>query len=196
MNYLAHVFLSFDDPKLMIGQFIADDVKGKKYLTYSQRVSHGILLHRFVDHYTDTFPECLELRKEIREELGLFSGIAIDVYFDYMLSMYWSDFCETPREAFISGVYDVLDFHGNLMSEKRQFIYGKMKEQDWLSRYKSLEGIELTLSQMSGRISGGDHLLKATELLKKNEKMITEVFKMFFPKLISASKTKLDTFAT
>ena len=81
------------------------------------------------------------------------------------------------------------------MGEKRKYIYRKMAEQDWLGRYHSMEGIELTLQQMSRRIPEGSVLLKSPDLLEKHKKFITEVFEIFFPQLIYAAKSKLDTFA-
>jgi acyl carrier protein phosphodiesterase len=196
LNYLAHSFLSFDDPELLFGQFIADDIKGNKYQQFPTRIKEGILLHRYIDYFTDNFPECLELRKEFRSVLGLYSGVAIDVFFDHILAVQWDSYHTRNQQHFIQNVYDTLDKKTNLMSEKRRFIHGKMKEHDWLGRYKTLEGIQLTMNQMSKRVQNGEILTKSPELLEKHMKIITEVFEIFFPKLISASKSKLDTFAT
>ena len=56
MNFLAHIFLSGKDENLTIGNFIADSVKGKKYLKYPAGIQKGIILHRAIDSYTDTHP--------------------------------------------------------------------------------------------------------------------------------------------
>ena len=53
MNYLAHVYLSGSDKDLIIGNFIADHVKGKAYLDYPETIQKGILLHRKIDDFTD-----------------------------------------------------------------------------------------------------------------------------------------------
>ena len=37
MNYLAHIYLSGDDPGMQIGNFIADGVKGNHYPDYPLR---------------------------------------------------------------------------------------------------------------------------------------------------------------
>ncbi len=170
--------------------------KEKKYLDFPDRVRDGIILHRFIDEFTDTFPSCLELRSEIRGELGLYSGVAIDVYFDYLLSINWSKYSSVSRETFIQNAYKVLDDSQYLMTDRRKFILNKMKEYDWLARYNTLKGIELTLEQMSKRVMNGSQLQNAARILEKHQKKAEEVFEIFFPKLISASKSKLDTFAT
>ena len=46
MNFLAHIYLSGEDQGITIGNFIADGIKGKKYLSYSEVLQKGILLHK------------------------------------------------------------------------------------------------------------------------------------------------------
>lgn len=195
MNYLAHCYLAFGNPEWLVGQFIADDVKGRKYQDYTEGVSQGIILHRHVDHFTDTWPGCLEIRALLRPELGLFSGVALDVFFDHILALEWASHSDQERAEFIQTTYKTLSNYEEIMSEKRRYLFRKMVEADWLGRYHQPEGIALTLTQMSRRIPGGEILLQAPDLLEKNKKFITEVFKIFFPQLIYATKTKLDTFA-
>jgi acyl carrier protein phosphodiesterase len=195
MNYLAHCYLAFGNPDLLAGQFIADDVKGRKFENFPESIKRGILLHRFVDHFTDTWPGCLEIRAKLRPQLGLFSGIALDVFFDHILALEWDTHSELERSTFIQKTYDTLSDYEGYMTEKRKFLFHKMVEADWLGRYDKIEGISLTLTQMSRRIPGGEILLKASDQLEENKKFITEVFKIFFPQLIYATQTKLDTFA-
>ena len=49
MNYLAHILLSGTSPDVMIGNFIADSIKGSKYNSYPLQIQKGILLHRQID---------------------------------------------------------------------------------------------------------------------------------------------------
>jgi len=41
---------------MMIGNFIADHIKGNHYKEYSNEIQKGIFLHREIDTYTDTHP--------------------------------------------------------------------------------------------------------------------------------------------
>ena len=59
MNYLAHFYLSHHDENLIVGNYIADDIKGNKYLDYPQEIQKGILLHRLIDDYTDNHQRVL-----------------------------------------------------------------------------------------------------------------------------------------
>ena len=53
MNYLAHAYLSFNEPEILVGNMISDFVKGKKKFDYSPGVQKGIALHRAIDNFTD-----------------------------------------------------------------------------------------------------------------------------------------------
>ncbi len=41
MNYLAHAYLSFNDPDVLAGNMISDFVKGKKKFDYPGAHTHG-----------------------------------------------------------------------------------------------------------------------------------------------------------
>ena len=56
MNYLAHIYLSGANRKVAVGNFIGDFVKGNSYDIYPLSFQKGILLHREIDHFTDTHP--------------------------------------------------------------------------------------------------------------------------------------------
>ena len=56
MNFLAHLYLSGDDEEQIVGNFIADHVKGKAIESYSDGIRAGIMLHREIDVFTDSHP--------------------------------------------------------------------------------------------------------------------------------------------
>ena len=53
MNYLAHAYLSFNEPEILVGNMISDFVKGKKRFDFSENIQKGIMLHRNIDTFTD-----------------------------------------------------------------------------------------------------------------------------------------------
>ena len=63
MNFLAHIYLSGNNKKVTIGNFIADGIKGKKHQNFSKNIQIGILLHRAIDSYTDAHPVFRESTK-------------------------------------------------------------------------------------------------------------------------------------
>lgn len=196
MNYLAHFYLSFDEPQLLVGQFMGDYIKGSKYTVYPQRIQDGILLHRFIDHITDHSHHTESMRGLLRGHLGRYSGIALDVYYDHFLAVNWNTFHKKSLEEFIQWVYSELHEDNPFLNEEMNYILGYMKKYDWLGRYKNVSGIEKTLLEMSRRMPAHNTLSKAPEVLKDNYTALEKSFFMYFPELIAASKHKLDTFAS
>ncbi len=62
MNYLAHAYLSFNMPDILVGNMISDFIKGKKQFDYPLPVQKGIRLHRAIDTFTDTHAATQELK--------------------------------------------------------------------------------------------------------------------------------------
>ena len=83
MNYLAHAYLSFNDPEILVGNMISDFVKGKKKFDYPIRIQSGITLHRMIDTFTDEHPATKEAKEFFRAYYRLYSGAFIDVVYDH-----------------------------------------------------------------------------------------------------------------
>lgn len=195
MNYLAHFYLAFDNPDWLLGQFLGDYVKGKKYVEYPMSVQQGILLHRFIDYTTDNSTSTDEIRGLLRPELGRYSGIALDVYFDHFLAVNWNSYYNRPLEDFIQWSYSHLWALSSEMNNEMKTTLSYMMKYNWLERYKHQDGIERTLLEMSRRLPIGNSLGKAPETLRKQYAHIESAFFGFFPQLIAESKAKIDTFA-
>ena len=195
MNYLAHSFLSFSIEPVLFGQFIADDIKGNKWQQFDSTIQQGILMHRFIDNFTDSHPLVLELKKQMHPFLGKFSGVVLDVLFDHVLSQKWQLYSEQTRENWINTIYFQLGQRRLEMSEKRQFIIDKMIKHDWMNMYMSQEGTAEILNQMGRRIAFSNTLKDSFDVYIRNEKDIISTFDVFFPQIVSATQLKLDTFA-
>ena len=195
MNYLAHSFLSFSIEPVLFGQFIADDIKGNKWQQFDSTIQQGILMHRFIDNFTDSHPLVLELKKQMHPFLGKFSGVVLDVLFDHVLSQKWQLYSEQTRESWINTTYFQLGQRRLEMSEKRQFIIDKMIEHDWMNMYMTQEGTAEILNQMGRRIAFSNTLKDSFNVYIRNEKDIISTFDVFFPQIVSATQLKLDTFA-
>src|ERR1700709_705966 len=86
MNYLAHAYLSFNDPEILIGNLISDFVKGKAKYDYPERILAGINLHRAIDNFTDTHDSTRIAKEVFRPYYRLYSGAFIDVVYDHFLA--------------------------------------------------------------------------------------------------------------
>ena len=71
VNYLAHIYLSFDNKPRAVGNFIADAVKGKQYLKYPDEIQKGIQLHRAIDTFTDQHEAFKKANKNLLVPMGI-----------------------------------------------------------------------------------------------------------------------------
>ncbi|MGA2151478.1 MAG: DUF479 domain-containing protein, partial [Geobacteraceae bacterium] len=51
MNFLAHLYLSGDDPELLVGNLLGDFVKGRLSGNFPDGIERGIELHRRIDSF-------------------------------------------------------------------------------------------------------------------------------------------------
>lgn len=195
MNYLAHSFLSFSIEPILFGQFIADDIKGNKWQHLPEDVQTGVLLHRFIDNFTDSHPIILDLKKQFHPTLGKFAGVVLDVLMDHVLSIKWHAYSTVDRQLYIESTYGQLSSFLHEMPEKRKYIIEKMIEYDWMNMYRTQEGTARILNQMSQRISFTNPLRDSFDIYLQHERDILSVFDEFFPQILSASQRKLDIFA-
>lgn len=140
MNYLAHAYLSFNDPEILVGNMISDFVKGKKKFDYPDRILAGINLHRLIDTFTDEHPATKQAKEFFRPHYRLYSGAFIDVVYDHFLAKDLSEFTNPSLLAFSKQVYLSLEENRQWLPEHFAGMFPYMKSQNWLYNYHTLLG--------------------------------------------------------
>jgi acyl carrier protein phosphodiesterase len=180
MNFLGHLYLSGNHEEIMVGNFIGDYVKGKEYLYYPAAMRQGIMLHRYIDSYTDSHPITKISRAHISEKYGKYSGIIIDIFYDYFLSSSWNSFSNIELQAFVDYVIASLKKHYYDFPQGIKNWFPNFLRNNWLMSYSSIEGLEDVLHRMSGRTSVPDHSTFAVNVLRESEAEMRKEFKEFF----------------
>lgn len=183
MNHLAHLFLSRNFDKLMVGNFIADGVKGRKYLDFEEEISRGILMHRAIDSFTDSNAIVRRSKRFFRERYGLFSSLIIDVFYDHFLARNWSEYSGEPLPVFAGRAYGVLGEYHHMMPPRFQHMLPYMQKENWLLSYAQLDGIRRSLTGMSRRIANHPGIDHAPDELVQHYREIEYDFKEYFPLL-------------
>lgn len=184
MNFLAHLYLSRHDEELMIGNFIADSVKGKKWMDYSPGVAKGIQMHRLIDSYTDSHPVFIESIKRLRPVFRKYSGVVADIFYDHFLAAEWSKWHEMPLEDFTRSVHRILLKYEHIMPERSRMFLGYMLREKIPLPYASVKGIEKVLYGMSRRTSFENNMREGARELQKNYELYKSEFETFFPDII------------
>lgn len=152
MNYLAHSLLSsgFDD--IMIGNFIADSIKGTdKIETLRIGIREGVFLHRKIDHFTDSHPAFVRSRKRLLPHHGHYSAVIVDIIYDHFLASDFDQYSEIDLISFTQKVYALLFSNKTILPERIQTILPYMQRDNWLLNYGNMEGLDRALNGLSGR---------------------------------------------
>lgn len=190
MNLLAHQHLSFNQEFLMVGNFIADAVKGSKYQMYPDQVQTGILLHRAIDTYTDSHPLVLESRQLLYPFFHKYAGVVQDVYYDHFLASNWQQYSPVPLRDFCKSVYHNLQKNYELLPAKMQRMAGYMIMQDWLYSYRRMAGAAKALERMSYRAKFKSNMEHGLPPLVEHYKILSDHFAQFYPLLIREIEEK------
>lgn len=190
MNFLGHFYLAGDSESLIVGNFIADFVKGKKYNKYPKDISEGIIMHRSIDYFTDQHPMFRQSRNRLRENHGLFSGVIVDMFYDHVLAKNWNQYSSQGLKDYSQHIYEVIEKYWSDLPVESQYMLPFMRDHNWLLRYAEVDGIHRSLEGMSRRTKYPNRMNVATVELKKHFDQFETEFKVFFEDIREAFKDK------
>ena len=180
MNFLAHLYLSQNNTNLIIGNFIADGIKGKDLQQFSSAIQEGIVLHRAIDTFTDAHPVFRKSKRRLNARYRHYDSVIIDIFYDYFLAKNWHNYSAIPLDIYTQGVYSVLGKNESIFPENSKRFYDYMVEYNILYNYQYLEGIERVLKGMNNRTKGKSQMDLAIEDLRILTKEFEEDFTVFF----------------
>ncbi|MAT90325.1 MAG: ACP phosphodiesterase [Flavobacteriaceae bacterium] len=193
MNFLAHIYLSGTDEGVIIGNFIADGIKGRRYLKYPESIQKGILLHRAIDTFTDQHTTVKQSTARLHKNYGHYSGVIVDILYDHFLAKNWERYHDTPLTEFVSDFYALLRDNFAVLPTRIQRMMPYMITDNWLESYASVPGISKILKQMNIRTKGVSKMNFAVIELEAYYEEFESEFTSFFSELIIFSQQKLAT---
>lgn len=196
MNFLAHLYLSGNEEELMIGNFIADHVKGKQINNYSEGIVKGIWLHRQIDSYTDSHETVLESKLRLRERYRHYAPVIIDIFYDHFLAVHWHHYSSIALGEYSQYIHAIIAKYQAVLPEKSNFFFQYMLKNDILEAYSKVAGIERVLKGMARRTSFESGMETATEELVEYYSLFEDEFKRFFPQLRDFVAGELRIFST
>jgi acyl carrier protein phosphodiesterase len=173
----------------MIGNFIGDTVKGRKYENLQPIIRKGVLMHRAIDDFTDRHPVNARVRKLLHPKFGKYAGVYLDMYYDHFLAAGWDNFSEDiSLMSFCNKFYfDALIRYKYLPFKAKILLYTFIIRNS-LKNYSKLNGMKEALELMykySGLPKSGR---EGVECLVNNYNVLQEAFYEFFPLLVNHTR--------
>jgi acyl carrier protein phosphodiesterase len=181
MNLLAHAYLSFQQPQLLVGNMISDYVKGKKQYDYPIGIQQGIRLHRQIDQFTDTHPATYKGKQVFKSAVGTYAGAFMDVVYDHFLALDNNELNEKEWQEFADWVYIQLNLHTEHLPERFAPMLPYMQSQNWLYNYRFKVGIERSFGGLVRRAKYLTDSGPAFALFEANYPFLRECYQQFFP---------------
>ena len=175
----------------MIGNFIADHIRGNNYEEFSKEIQQGIFLHREIDTFTDAHEVVRKSKRRLHERYRHYDGVIIDIFYDYFLAKNWTDYSAIPLDIYTNSIYKLFTKKSSELPIKSQQFIKYMVEYNILFNYQYKDGIEKVLNGMNSRTKGKSQMNLAIEDLQNLEKEFEEDFTLFFKDLITFSNQKL-----
>lgn len=193
MNFLAHAYLSFGQPGILAGNMMGDFVKGKQKNTFPDEIKKGIELHWFIDSFTDTHPVVLEAKQAFKPLARLYSGMFVDVAFDYFLANDPAEKTEDEWRSFSQETYNIVGQYRYWFVPAFSELFYYMRMHDWLYNYRFDRQIKNSFNNVSRRAKylpiNADEVFDA---FQNNVPFLKDCYERFFPELKEAALQKLD----
>ena len=192
MNYLAHAYLSYNEPMILVGNMVSDFVKGRQKFGYAVSVQNGMELHRAIDSFTDSHPATARAKEVFRSYYRLYSGPITDIIYDHFLALDTTIFTEPSLLQFTNSVYQTLENETIHLPPHFLPVLTYMKAENWLYHYRTPEGIEKTLRGLVRRASFIHDSTQAYALFLSHYDELKACYEAFFPDVKQMAKGRLQ----
>jgi acyl carrier protein phosphodiesterase len=183
LNYLAHLYLSGNNPELMIGNFIADHVKGTSIKNYDEDIRAGIILHRAIDQFTDQHPVVEISKARLRPVFRKYAPVIVDIFYDHFLAKNWEQYHHQSLSVYAEQTYSLLLANDQLLPERTKYMLKYMIPQNWLLSYAEISGMEMALRGLSRRTRFESGMENSPKFLQQYYAEYESEFNLFFEEL-------------
>lgn len=192
MNFLAHAYLSFGKPDILVGNMIADLVKGKQVEIYPEGIRHGIRLHREIDAFTDNHPVTQEAIKAFRASTGKYAGAFLDIAYDYFVARDKENVPEGGWKLFAEESYMHIQERIDYLPDKFRTMFMYMQSENWLYNYRYEWMIKRSMERLVNRASFLPDDTPVFAEFKSHYDEIEAGYNRFFPELKAFVKKSLQ----
>jgi acyl carrier protein phosphodiesterase len=141
LNLLGHLYLSQNESaEARLFNLLGDRYKGNRFEHLSAEAQKGIRMHREIDYFMDNHSAVSGLKSELSSHLPKVSGIALDIFFDYILASEWQRFHNSQLHFFLEDFFLQLN-HGVTIPEDYAPWIRNLHENQYIHRYSHFESV-------------------------------------------------------
>lgn len=181
MNYLAHIYLSGENPSLLIGNLLGDMIRNYEVERLHPDLQKGVDLHRLIDSFTDAHPSIRSINSVFRETQGKYAPVVTDIILDHVLAVNWKKYESERYTDYCDRMYDVIDDHYGEMPVHARKRVASMINGRWLHSYEREEGIKYAFSRLARRARFSNRFEVAVDTYFSHQTEIDQLFFEFFP---------------
>ncbi len=191
MNFLAHLHLASLADSSLLGNLLADFVRGNPQDDYSPDIVAGIRMHRRVDTLSDSLPTVKLARSYFTAETRRVAPITLDVVWDHFLARHWAEIEPAyPLEEFVALAQSQIQPHLAHTPDRFQHLNQYLWPEQWLERYAELPFIGKVLQGMAQRRPKLAALTDSFTDVQRHYDQLERDFWQFYPQLIQLARTK------
>lgn len=187
------MYLAGSNANSIIGNFIADHVKGDDTLMFNHAIREGIKMHRSIDSYTDSHPVVRQSIMRLRPANRKYAGVVVDMFYDHFLSSQWHLYSTIPLEEFTASRFHILMEHYEKFPSRAKYLLHFMMKDNWIKGYGTIEGLNRALTGMSKRTPFASGMEVATNDLLEYYNQFENEFRTFFPEMVSYVVNKFNS---
>lgn len=193
MNYLAHLHLATLANSSLLGNFMADYVRGNAQEQWPADIAEGIALHRRIDALTDALPEVRAARQLFRPETRRVAPITLDIIWDHFLSYHWDKLVpESSLPAFLSRVQKVIEPQLAGTPQGFQTLNVYLWRDRWIEHYATAPYLQKVLRGMASRRPRLVALIDSYDDFEQNYQQLEDFFWQLYPQMMArASRQQL-----
>ncbi|BFI50674.1 acyl carrier protein phosphodiesterase [Yersinia pseudotuberculosis] len=191
MNFLAHLHLAALADSSLLGNLLADFVRGNPQGEYPPEIVAGIMMHRRVDVMTDTLPLVKEARTYFSADYRRVSPITLDVLWDHFLARHWDQLvpnCALPD--FLQHAQSQILPHLPHTPARFQSLNAYLWSERWLERYAELPFIADVLQGMANRRPKLAALAGSFYAIEQHYQPLEDLFLTFYPTMMQQAQHK------
>lgn len=191
MNFLAHLHLAQLAESSLLGNLLADFVRGNPAGDYDPAVVAGIMMHRRVDVLTDIQPEVKACRDYFSPQFRRVAPITLDVVWDHFLARHWQQLEPTcSLQSFTQQARSLIVPHLPQTPQRFQNLNSYLWPERWLERYAELPFIGDVLAGMASRRPRLAALAGSFTDVERQYHQLETQFWQFYPRMMEQARNK------